>query len=72
MRPGSLNTLQQEVYYRKAARLYKQGGTIPLILGGGIRSYGVAKKLVRDGKAEATWTSHLRAWEKIMVPPNAI
>jgi hypothetical protein len=52
MRPGSLKTPQQEVYYRKAARLYKQGVTIPLILLGGIRSYGVAKKLVRDGKAD--------------------
>jgi len=45
MRPGSLKTPQQEVYYRKAARLYKQGGTIPLILVGGIRSYGVAKEV---------------------------
>jgi 2,4-dienoyl-CoA reductase-like NADH-dependent reductase (Old Yellow Enzyme family) len=52
MRPGSLKTPQQEVYYRKAARLYKQGVTIPLILAGGIRSYGVAKKLVGDGKAD--------------------
>ena len=52
MRPGSLETPQQEVCYRKAARLYKQGVTIPLILVGGIRSYGVAKKLVRDGKAD--------------------
>jgi 2,4-dienoyl-CoA reductase-like NADH-dependent reductase (Old Yellow Enzyme family) len=52
MRPGSLKTPQQEVSYRKAARLYKQGVTIPLVLVGGSRSYGVAKKLVRDGKAE--------------------
>jgi 2,4-dienoyl-CoA reductase-like NADH-dependent reductase (Old Yellow Enzyme family) len=52
MRPGSLKTPQQEVYYRKAARLYKQGVTIPLILAGGIRSYGVAKQLVGDGKAD--------------------
>ena len=52
MRPGSLRTPQQDIYYRKAARLYKQGGTIPLILVGCIRSYGVAKKLVRDGKAD--------------------
>jgi hypothetical protein len=52
MRPGSLKTPQQEVYYRKAARLYRQGITISLILVGGIRSYGVAKKLVRDGKAD--------------------
>jgi 2,4-dienoyl-CoA reductase-like NADH-dependent reductase (Old Yellow Enzyme family) len=50
--PGSLKTPQQEVYYRKAARLYKQGVTIPLILVGGIRSYGVAEELVRDGTAD--------------------
>jgi 2,4-dienoyl-CoA reductase-like NADH-dependent reductase (Old Yellow Enzyme family) len=52
MRPGSLKTPQQEVYYRKAARLYEQGVTIPLILMGGIRFYGVAKKLLRDVKAD--------------------
>ena len=57
MRPGSLKTPQQEVYYRKAARLYKQGVIIPLILVGGIRSYGVAKKLVRDGKADYIFMS---------------
>ena len=58
MRPDSLKTPQQEVYYRKAARLYRQGITISLILVGGIRSYGVAKKLVRDGKAEYISMSH--------------
>ena len=52
MRPGSLKTPQQEVYYRKAARLYKQKVTIPLILVGGIRSYEVAEELVRDGTAD--------------------
>jgi 2,4-dienoyl-CoA reductase-like NADH-dependent reductase (Old Yellow Enzyme family) len=52
MCPGSLKTPKQEVHHRKAARLYKQGVTIPLILVGGIRSHGVAKNLVRDGKAD--------------------
>ena len=52
VRPGSLKTPEQEVYYRKAARLYKQKVTIPLILVGGIRSYGVAEELVRDGTAD--------------------
>ncbi len=52
VRPGRLKTQDQEVYYRKAGRLYQQKVTIPLILVGGIRSYGVAEKLVRDGTAD--------------------
>jgi 2,4-dienoyl-CoA reductase-like NADH-dependent reductase (Old Yellow Enzyme family) len=52
VRPGRLKTTQQEVYYRKAARLYKQRVTIPLILVGGIRSFGVAEELVREGTAD--------------------
>jgi 2,4-dienoyl-CoA reductase-like NADH-dependent reductase (Old Yellow Enzyme family) len=51
-RPGRLKTPEQEVYYREAARLYKQEVTIPLILVGGIRSYEVAEELVRDGTAD--------------------
>jgi 2,4-dienoyl-CoA reductase-like NADH-dependent reductase (Old Yellow Enzyme family) len=51
VRPGRLKTPAQEVYYRKAARLYKQKVTIPLILVGGIRSYEVAEELVRNGTA---------------------
>ena len=50
-RPGKLETPEQEVYYREAARLYKQKVTIPLMLVGGIRSYGVAEKLAREGTA---------------------
>ncbi|MFZ2087290.1 MAG: hypothetical protein WAU47_01840, partial [Desulfobaccales bacterium] len=49
---GSLKTREQEVYYRQAARLYKQEVTVPLILVGGIRSYEVAEELVRDGTAD--------------------
>ena len=52
VRPGKPKTSAQEVYYRKAARLYKQKVTIPLILVGGIRSYEVAEELVRDGTAD--------------------
>jgi len=52
VRSGNLKTPEQEVYYRQAARLYKQKVTIPLILVGGIRSYEVAKELVRDGTAD--------------------
>jgi 2,4-dienoyl-CoA reductase-like NADH-dependent reductase (Old Yellow Enzyme family) len=51
-RPGKLETPEQEVYYREAARLHKQEVTIPLMLVGGIRSYGVAEELVRDGTAD--------------------
>jgi 2,4-dienoyl-CoA reductase-like NADH-dependent reductase (Old Yellow Enzyme family) len=52
VRPGILKTPAEEVYYRKAAGLYKQKVTIPLILVGGIRSYEVAKELVQDGTAD--------------------
>ncbi len=52
VRPGKLKTPAQEVYYRKAARLYKQKATIPLILVGGIRSLGVAEELVREATAD--------------------
>ena len=52
VRPGELKTPEQEVYYRKAARLYKQKVTIPLILVGGIRSYKVAEELVQNGTAD--------------------
>ena len=52
VRPGILKTPAKEVYYRKAARLYKQKVTIPLILVGGIRSYEVAEELVQDGTAD--------------------
>lgn len=52
VRSGSLKTHEQEVYYRQAAKLYKQKVTVPLILVGGIRSYEVAEELVRDGTAD--------------------
>jgi 2,4-dienoyl-CoA reductase-like NADH-dependent reductase (Old Yellow Enzyme family) len=51
VRPGKL-TRKQEVYYCEAAMLYKQNVTIPLMLVGGIRSYGVADKLVKSGAAD--------------------
>jgi 2,4-dienoyl-CoA reductase-like NADH-dependent reductase (Old Yellow Enzyme family) len=52
VRSGSLKTREQEVYYRQAARLYKQKVGIPLMLVGGIRSYEVAEDLVREGTAD--------------------
>ncbi len=47
-RPGRPKNPEQEVFYREAARLYKQKVSIPLILVGGIRSYEVAEELVRN------------------------
>jgi 2,4-dienoyl-CoA reductase-like NADH-dependent reductase (Old Yellow Enzyme family) len=52
VRPGRLKTPDQEVYYREAAALYKRAVSVPLILVGGIRSYGVAEGLVREGAAD--------------------
>ncbi len=51
-RPGSLPTPDKEVFYREAAKVYKQKVSIPLILVGGIRSYEVAERLVRDGMTD--------------------
>jgi 2,4-dienoyl-CoA reductase-like NADH-dependent reductase (Old Yellow Enzyme family) len=42
-------TVKKEVYYREAAKRYKEKIGVPLILVGGIRSYEVAKKLVEEG-----------------------
>jgi len=51
-RPGMLKTPEEEVYYRAAARQYKQNVAIPLMLVGGIRSYTVAEELVQSGTAD--------------------
>jgi 2,4-dienoyl-CoA reductase-like NADH-dependent reductase (Old Yellow Enzyme family) len=51
-RPGPIRSEEDEVYYRAAARRYKERVSVPLMLVGGIRSYGVAEKLVEDGMAD--------------------
>jgi 2,4-dienoyl-CoA reductase-like NADH-dependent reductase (Old Yellow Enzyme family) len=51
-RPGALKSAENEVYYRDAARLYKQKVRIPLILVGGIRSFEVADELVKSGTCD--------------------
>ena len=51
-RPGALDTQEQEVYYREAAKLYEKEVSIPLMLVGGIRSYEVAAGLVENGIAD--------------------
>jgi 2,4-dienoyl-CoA reductase-like NADH-dependent reductase (Old Yellow Enzyme family) len=48
-RPGKLKIPDGEVFYREAARLYKQKVRVPLMLVGGIRSIETAERLVRDG-----------------------
>ena len=50
-RPG-LQAPEEEVYYLDAARLYKDAVSMPLVLVGGIRTYAVADKLVKDGVAD--------------------
>lgn len=43
---------EDEVYYRDAAKLFKEKITVPLILVGGIRSYEVAKGLIEKELAD--------------------
>ena len=45
-RVGEIDSKEEEVYYRDAAKLYKEKIAVPLILVGGIRSYRVAKELI--------------------------
>lgn len=52
-RKGLLKTADQEVYYRDAARLYKERVRIPLVLVGGIRSLEVAEEVLGSGLADA-------------------
>jgi 2,4-dienoyl-CoA reductase-like NADH-dependent reductase (Old Yellow Enzyme family) len=51
-RYGPIKSEQDEVYYREAARRYKERVRVPLVLVGGIRSYGVAERLVGEGVAD--------------------
>ncbi len=48
VRAGKLDSEDKEVYYREAAKAYKEKIKVPLILVGGIRSFNVADKLVND------------------------
>ncbi len=51
-RPDVLKSAENEVYYREAARLYKQKVKIPLMLVGGIRSFEVADELVKGNTTD--------------------
>ena len=48
-RPGRLDTEEMEVYYLTAAKKFKERIRVPLMLVGGIRSYTVAERIVREG-----------------------
>jgi len=45
-------TVKEEVYWRDAAKRFKEKVNVPLMLVGGIRSYEVAEQLVEDGIAD--------------------
>ena len=49
VRIGMADSQDKEVFYREAARRYKEKINVPLALVGGIRSYEVADKLVKEG-----------------------
>ena len=49
VRAGTPDSQDREGYYREAARRYKEKINVPLILVGGIRSFEVADKLVKEG-----------------------
>lgn len=51
-RVGVLESQDKEVYYREAAARYKERVSVPLMLVGGIRSFEVSEKLVRDELAD--------------------
>lgn len=47
-----INTEAKEAYFLQAAKAFRKRVDIPLILVGGIRSYGVAEAIIRDGIAD--------------------
>lgn len=52
VRPGRLDTREDEVYYLQEAKAYKKSITAPLMLVGGIRSFEVAERLVDEGTTD--------------------
>lgn len=49
---SGIDSEEKEAYFREEARLMKKAVGIPLILVGGIRSFEVAEKLIREGIAD--------------------
>ncbi|MBE9573076.1 MAG: NADH:flavin oxidoreductase [Proteobacteria bacterium] len=52
VRIAKIDTEEKEVFYKAAAKRYKERITVPLMLVGGIRSYEVAERLVDKGIAD--------------------
>ncbi len=52
VRAGKFDSPEKEVFYRDAAKQYKQKVSVPLILVGGIRSFETAESLIKDGIAD--------------------
>jgi 2,4-dienoyl-CoA reductase-like NADH-dependent reductase (Old Yellow Enzyme family) len=52
VRQGKFSSEEEEAYHLEGARKYKERIGAPLMLVGGIRSYGVAERLVREGLAD--------------------
>lgn len=51
-RPGTSKSKDREVYYREAAKAFKEKTTLPLILVGGFLSHDLAKEAVTSGIAD--------------------
>ncbi len=47
-----IRTEEEEAYFQDDVRVFKKNTSVPLILVGGIRSYGVAERLIDDGTAD--------------------
>jgi 2,4-dienoyl-CoA reductase-like NADH-dependent reductase (Old Yellow Enzyme family) len=52
VRIAKIDTEEKEVFYKAAAKRYKERITVPLMLVGGIRSYEAAERLVDEGIAD--------------------
>ena len=67
VRPGKLDSRDEEVYYRNEAEKYKKAVGVPLMLVGGIRSFEVAERLVDDGT-----TDYVSLCRPLIREPNLI
>jgi 2,4-dienoyl-CoA reductase-like NADH-dependent reductase (Old Yellow Enzyme family) len=78
-RKTPIHSRQDEVYYRSAAKRYKERLRAPLILVGGIRSYEAASEVVEQGLADLVAFSRplirepglVRRWESGDTAPSA-
>ena len=52
VRPGPIRNQASEAYYQWTARMYKEKVRVPLMLVGGVRSYGLAERLVKEGATD--------------------